>query len=156
MGHDWRGVERAGADRACKALSSRFRKHDPIPSVRTGASPLRTGAQDEAKARKDEYVSLEHLLLAGSGSDTAVQALFRRSGLTQEKLVETLTAARGASRATAANAARPGDRRPAPAGQRRPTSPARPARPPRRPPLQPLSATPGTPIGFNRHFQDSR
>jgi ATP-dependent Clp protease ATP-binding subunit ClpB len=100
-------VEKAGAD--VGALVRDLTKHlDSLPRVSGGAEPqlsrrglaLVQGAEDEAKALKDEYVSVEHLLLAGSSRDTSVQALFRRAGLTHERLMEALAAVRGAHRVT--------------------------------------------------------
>jgi ATP-dependent Clp protease ATP-binding subunit ClpB len=62
-------------------------------------------AQDEARRLKDEYVSVEHLLLAliegGRGSKMA--ALLKESGLTRDALLRALTEVRGSQRVTSAN-----------------------------------------------------
>src|SRR5688572_9510354 len=64
-------VERAGAN--VKALDGEFKQIlEALPQVSGGASPslqrrtltLLTKAQDEAKRLKDDYVSVEHFLLA--------------------------------------------------------------------------------------------
>jgi ATP-dependent Clp protease ATP-binding subunit ClpB len=59
-------------------------------------------AEGEAQRMKDEYVSVEHLLLALAGlKDGAVVAeVFRAAGLTRDKLAEAVTAVRGGQRVT--------------------------------------------------------
>jgi ATP-dependent Clp protease ATP-binding subunit ClpB len=58
-------------------------------------------AQAEAQGMKDEFVSVEHLLLALAGlKDGAVAEAFRAAGLTREKLLEALAAVRGGQRVT--------------------------------------------------------
>src|SRR3989454_1715214 len=59
------------------------------------------GAETEAQRMKDEYVSIEHLLLALAGlKDGAVAEAFRSAGLTREKLLEAVAAVRGGQRVT--------------------------------------------------------
>jgi ATP-dependent Clp protease ATP-binding subunit ClpB len=60
-------------------------------------------AETEAQRMKDEYVSVEHLLLALAGlKDGAVAEAFRSAGLMREKLLEATAAVRGGQRVTSA------------------------------------------------------
>jgi ATP-dependent Clp protease ATP-binding subunit ClpB len=60
-----------------------------------------TAAEAEAQRMKDEFVSVEHLLLALAGfKDGAVAEAFRSAGLTREKLLEAAAAVRGGQRVT--------------------------------------------------------
>jgi ATP-dependent Clp protease ATP-binding subunit ClpB len=60
-----------------------------------------TGAAAEAQRMKDEYVSVEHLLLALADlKDGAVADAFRAAGLTRDKLLEAAAAVRGGQRVT--------------------------------------------------------
>ena len=60
-----------------------------------------TGAEAEAQRMKDEYVSVEHLLLALADlKDSAVADAFRAAGLTRDKLLEAAAAVRGGQRVT--------------------------------------------------------
>ena len=60
-----------------------------------------TGAETEAQRMKDEYVSVEHLLLALADlKDGAVSEALRAAGLTREKLLEAAAAVRGGQRVT--------------------------------------------------------
>jgi ATP-dependent Clp protease ATP-binding subunit ClpB len=99
-------VARAGADPKALAreLSERVEK---LPRVSGGAEPnfgrrtmpLMNQAESEAKRLKDDYVSVEHFLLAAS-SDKDVQAVFDRHGLSHDKLVRALAEIRGSQRVT--------------------------------------------------------
>jgi ATP-dependent Clp protease ATP-binding subunit ClpB len=62
-------------------------------------------AEQEAQRLKDEYVSVEHLLLAmvASGSGTGAGRILREHGITRERLLEVLTDVRGSQRVTSAN-----------------------------------------------------
>ncbi len=58
-------------------------------------------AEAEAQRMKDEYVSVEHLLLALADlKDGALAEAFRAAGLTREKLLEATAAVRGGQRVT--------------------------------------------------------
>src|SRR4051812_26336143 len=61
-------------------------------------------AQSEADRLKDEYVSVEHVLLAmtESGSGTAAGRLLKEHGVTRERFLEILTQVRGSQRVTSA------------------------------------------------------
>jgi|CXWL01.1.fsa_nt_gi ATP-dependent Clp protease ATP-binding subunit ClpB len=63
---------------------------------------LLADAEAEAKRLKDEYVSVEHLVLAflGEGSKTAAGRSLARFGVTQERFLTTLTSVRGSQRVT--------------------------------------------------------
>src|SRR5271170_3181223 len=59
---------------------------------------LLTGAENEAKRLKDEYVSVEHILLAATD-----EKAFKEVGLTRERLMKTLQEVRGSQRVTTQN-----------------------------------------------------
>ncbi|MCK8602118.1 ATP-dependent chaperone ClpB [Desulfoferrobacter suflitae] len=62
-------------------------------------------AQDEADHLKDEYVSVEHLLLAfaGEGSATPAGRILQQFGVTRDLVLKTLTSVRGHQRVTSAS-----------------------------------------------------
>ncbi len=60
-------------------------------------------ADDEAKSLNDDYVSVEHLLLAMTADNGAVGKLFRDLGLSREKLLAALRDVRGNQRVTTQN-----------------------------------------------------
>jgi len=107
-----RVVEKAGASPA--TLLQRLRQAlARMPRVSgPGAQPgqvyisprvneVLTNAETEAQRMKDEYVSVEHLLLALAAlKDGAVAEAFRAAGLTREKLLEALASVRGGQRVT--------------------------------------------------------
>jgi ATP-dependent Clp protease ATP-binding subunit ClpB len=103
-------VQRAGADpiALAKDLSARI---EGLPQVSGGAEPsfgrravpLLNNAEDEAKRLKDEYVSVEHFLLAAVKHDKDVQAVADRHGLSYDKLVRALAEIRGTQRVTDQN-----------------------------------------------------
>ncbi len=61
-------------------------------------------AQDEARRLKDEYVSVEHLVLAflAEGGETRAGGLLADHGVTHDAFLEALTAVRGSQRVTSA------------------------------------------------------
>jgi ATP-dependent Clp protease ATP-binding subunit ClpB len=65
---------------------------------------LLDSALAESKRLKDEYVSIEHVLLAmlDSGAQTAAGRILREHGLTRDRLLQVLTDVRGAQRVTSA------------------------------------------------------
>ncbi|MGV9574822.1 Clp protease N-terminal domain-containing protein, partial [Streptomyces nigra] len=68
-------------------------------------SRLLDAAEREAKRLKDEYVSVEHLLLAlaEEGSSTAAGRLLKEYGITRDSFLSALTRIRGNQRVTSAN-----------------------------------------------------
>ena len=65
---------------------------------------LLAAAEREARRLKDEYVSVEHLLIAllDEGSQTAARRLLHSEGLTRDQFLQALTAVRGNQRVTSA------------------------------------------------------
>jgi len=59
-----------------------------------------TQAEDEAKRLKDEYVSVEHALLAMIDDKGTTGRLLGQSGLTRERLIQALREVRGSQRVT--------------------------------------------------------
>jgi ATPases with chaperone activity, ATP-binding subunit len=61
-------------------------------------------AEDEAKRLKDEYVSVEHLVLAmiDEGISSAAGRTFKEFNVTRERFLKTLTSVRGHQRVTSA------------------------------------------------------
>jgi ATP-dependent Clp protease ATP-binding subunit ClpB len=63
-------------------------------------SRILASAENEAKALQDEYVSVEHVLLAMSQAGGEVGKLFREAGISRDKLLEALRQVRGNQRVT--------------------------------------------------------
>ncbi len=65
---------------------------------------LLTEAQEQAKRLKDEYVSVEHILLAflQEGTSTPAGQTLQQFGVTRDSLLKTLTSIRGSQRVTSA------------------------------------------------------
>jgi len=103
-------AQRAGADPAAFAKDLQARV-DGLPKVSGGAepsfgrrtTPLMNQAEDEAKRLKDDYVSVEHFLLAAVKHDKDVQAVADRHSLSYDKLVRALAEIRGSQRVTDQN-----------------------------------------------------
>jgi len=62
-----------------------------------------TKAQDEAKNLGDEYISIEHVLLAATDDSGAAGRIFNQYGLTRERLMQALRDVRGSQRVTSQN-----------------------------------------------------
>ncbi|EQD81022.1 AAA ATPase central domain protein, partial [mine drainage metagenome] len=60
-------------------------------------------AQEEAKTFKDDYVSVEHILLAMTAGSGAESKLLKGAGLDREKIMKALTEVRGNQRVTDQN-----------------------------------------------------
>jgi len=71
--------------------------------VTNRATKLLTQAEEEAKRLKDEYVSVEHVLLAATDDAGAAGKLFREFGITRERLMRALQEVRGSQRVTTQN-----------------------------------------------------
>jgi ATP-dependent Clp protease ATP-binding subunit ClpB len=103
-------VQKAGADVSVlrAAVAQKLEKY---PRVSGGAEPglsrraleVVRKADDEAKKLKDDYVSVEHYLLAMAQHDRDVAALFEQSGIGYEKLLSALASVRGNQRITDAD-----------------------------------------------------
>ena len=99
-------VRKAGADPDALA-SDLMDKLESLPRVTGGAEPTLSSrglkflqrAEDEAKTLKDDYLSVEHLLLSGA-KDKDVQAILDRHGLAYDKLLRALAEVRGSQRVT--------------------------------------------------------
>jgi ATP-dependent Clp protease ATP-binding subunit ClpB len=68
-------------------------------------SKLLTRAQDEAKKLKDEYVSVEHLILAmfDEPASSGIGKIFRTLNIRRDDFLKVLTEVRGNQRVTSAN-----------------------------------------------------
>jgi ATP-dependent Clp protease ATP-binding subunit ClpB len=64
---------------------------------------LLTQAEDEAKKLKDEYISVEHVLLASTDDSGAAGQILKSVGLTRERLMQALRDVRGGQRVTSQN-----------------------------------------------------
>src|ERR1700677_1367704 len=64
---------------------------------------LLSQAEDEAKRLKDDYVSVEHVLLAATEDSGVTGKLFREFGITRERLMRALQEVRGSQRVTTQN-----------------------------------------------------
>jgi ATP-dependent Clp protease ATP-binding subunit ClpB len=64
---------------------------------------LLTDAEDEARKLKDEYVSVEHLLLAATEDSGPAGKLLKEVGVTRERLMQALREVRGSQRVTSQN-----------------------------------------------------
>ena len=62
-----------------------------------------TRAEDEAARLKDEFISVEHVLLAASEDGGAAGRLFKEFGITRERLMQALREVRGSQRVTSQN-----------------------------------------------------
>ena len=73
--------------------------------VTQGLNKLLAKAQDEARKLKDEYVSVEHILLAfiDEGSSTPAGRILKEFNITRDALLKTLTSVRGHQRVTSAD-----------------------------------------------------
>jgi ATP-dependent Clp protease ATP-binding subunit ClpB len=64
---------------------------------------LLTEAEDEARKLKDEYISVEHVLLAAIDDRGTAGKIFKESGLTRDRLMQALREVRGSQRVTSQN-----------------------------------------------------
>jgi ATP-dependent Clp protease ATP-binding subunit ClpB len=71
--------------------------------VTTRLNRLLTQAQDEAKKLGDEYVSVEHVLLAMTDDTGAAGRLLKQFAISRERLMQTLRDVRGSQRVTSPN-----------------------------------------------------
>src|SRR5579864_9013038 len=71
--------------------------------VTTRLTKLLTQAEEEAKRLKDEFTSVEHVLLAATDDSGAAGKLLREFGVTRERLMRALQEVRGSQRVTNQN-----------------------------------------------------
>jgi ATP-dependent Clp protease ATP-binding subunit ClpB len=98
-------LQKAGADVKAIVAAVQDRTRE-LPKVSGGAEPSLSRratlflqkAEDEAKGLKDEYVSVEHFLLAGAKHERDVRELFGRHGVDYDKLLAALREVRGSQR----------------------------------------------------------
>ncbi|MBK8090845.1 MAG: ATP-dependent chaperone ClpB [Verrucomicrobiaceae bacterium] len=100
--------EKASASGAISNLKSQISNHlERQPKVSGGSSGLYlsnefrelvTKAEDEQKKLKDEFLSVEHMLLALFKTKTEISDLIKQAGLTYEAVSKALTAVRGSQR----------------------------------------------------------
>ena len=108
-------LARAGADvdRLREDLEAELEKRPRVTG--SGAEPGKVyvtqrlnrvleAAEKEARRLKDEYVSVEHLVVAllDEGSGSAAGRILARHGVTRDSFLQTLTAVRGSQRVTSA------------------------------------------------------
>ncbi|HQP39022.1 MAG TPA: Clp protease N-terminal domain-containing protein, partial [Polyangiaceae bacterium] len=100
-------IQKAGA--RPNELTAELRKRlESLPRVTGGAEPqlsrrglaLIQKSEDEARALKDDYLSVEHLLLAAAKSDSELKPIFARFHLGYDKLLEAMASVRGSHRVT--------------------------------------------------------
>jgi ATP-dependent Clp protease ATP-binding subunit ClpB len=103
-------VEKVGAnaEALAKELEERIQKLPQTsggaePSFGRRAVPLLSKAEEESKKFKDDFVSVEHFVLAAAKHDKDVQAVFDRHALSYDKLVHALAEVRGSQRVTDQN-----------------------------------------------------
>ncbi len=100
-------VERAGA-KSRPLIQDLTQRIEGLPRVSGGAepsfgrrtTPFLNKAEDEAKKLKDDFVSVEHFLLAAAEGDHDTKSTFAKHGLTYDKLVKALAEIRGSQRVT--------------------------------------------------------
>jgi ATP-dependent Clp protease ATP-binding subunit ClpB len=90
-------------DQAIAALPRLTGSGEQSPTVSPGLTRLLTEADEEAKKLNDEYVSVEHLLLALAGDRSPAGKLLRDAGVTRDSLLNALREVRGNQRVTSQN-----------------------------------------------------
>jgi len=68
-----------------------------------GLNRILANAEEEAKRFKDDYTSVEHLLLAMADADGALGRMLNEAGVTRDGLMQSLQAVRGNQRVTSQN-----------------------------------------------------
>jgi len=100
-------LERSGVNLGTLVLDLKERLKG-LPQVSGGGTPglgrrintLFTAAEDEAKRLKDDFVSVEHFVLAVLTKDKELQPLLKSHGLTHDSVLQALTHIRGSQRVT--------------------------------------------------------
>jgi ATP-dependent Clp protease ATP-binding subunit ClpB len=103
------GIDLAGFARRLDAELDRMPKVSGPTSgidqlyITTRLNKLLTAAEDEAAKLKDEYISVEHVLLAAIDDNGATGRLLKELGLTRERFMQALREVRGSQRVTSQN-----------------------------------------------------
>jgi ATP-dependent Clp protease ATP-binding subunit ClpB len=92
-----------GVDAAIGALPRYAGSNDQQVTASPAYTRLLAKADEEAKALNDDFVSVEHLLLAMAADTGGVGKLFRELGLSRDKLLGALRKVRGNQRVTTQN-----------------------------------------------------
>ncbi len=100
-------VQRAGAEPGA-IVESLTERIGVLPQVTGGAEPglarrtvqLMQRAEDQSKKLKDDFVSVEHFVLAAATGDSNTEAIFHKHNLTYDKLLAALAQIRGSQRVT--------------------------------------------------------
>ena len=100
-------VERAKGN-ALELAAALKERLEILPQVSGGAEPrfssrmlaFLTSAEDEAQKLKDDFVSVEHFILAATQQDKDLRALLQRQNLSYESVLEAMSSIRGSHRVT--------------------------------------------------------
>jgi ATP-dependent Clp protease ATP-binding subunit ClpB len=100
-------LERAGVNLSTLGLDLKERLNG-LPQVSGAGAPgigrrvsaLFNAAEDEAKQLKDDFVSVEHFILAALSKDKELQTSLKKLGATHDKVLQALTQIRGSQRVT--------------------------------------------------------
>jgi ATP-dependent Clp protease ATP-binding subunit ClpB len=99
-------------DRVAARIDAELRKMPKVSSPSGAAgqiyltgrlNTLLVQADDEARKLKDDFVSVEHLLLAAVDEPGATGKILREAGLSREKLMQAIREVRGSQRVTSQN-----------------------------------------------------
>ncbi len=99
-------------DRVAQRVDAELKKMPKVSSPTGAANQIYltgrlntalTQAEDEARRLKDEYVSIEHVLLAFLADKGAVGQILAEAGLRRERLLEAIQGVRGRQRVTSQN-----------------------------------------------------
>src|SRR3954466_10736832 len=94
---------RADVVRLTDKLPSAAGSSVSAPTASRGLLAVLGAAEREARDRSDEYISVEHLLIALAGSGGDVADVLRQRGASAAALGEALQSVRGAARVTTAD-----------------------------------------------------
>ena len=94
---------RAQADAAVRSLPSASGGTVAMPQASRAMLAVLSTAEKDARARGDEFVSTEHLLMALAGVESAAAKILRDSGATADALEAALASVRGNRKVTSAD-----------------------------------------------------
>lgn len=99
------GVNRAQLDSIVQAELSHFARVSggSVPQASRELTNVLETAQREADTMKDEFVSIEHLLLALTKTDSKAKNILKLNAVTDQELLKVLQAVRGSARVTDQN-----------------------------------------------------